>query len=107
MKFLLILLCLLWSLLTYASGEYFSKRYANTPRYYLIGCVTLSYALAQVGWLPALRLHNQLSALTVVWSLSALVCGVLIGVIAFGEHLSSCQQVGMFLGFIAMILMFA
>ena len=106
MKMFLLTLCMLWSLCAYALGEYFSKRWSLAPSVLMTFCVTGSYALAQIGWLPALRMHGQLSALTVVFSIGAIVCGILIGVWDFGEHVSYCQGVGMVLALVSMILMF-
>lgn len=105
MKFLYLALCLIWSLIAYSGGEYFSKRWADSPSFTLICCTVVSYATAQIGWLPALRMHGQLSALTTVWSVAAIACGVLIGILAFGEVLTGYQIAGLLLAAAAITLM--
>ena len=106
MKITLIVLCLIWSLCAYTAGEYLSKRWANNPSLLLALCVTGAYALSQFGWLPALRMHGQLSALTVIWAIAAIACGVAVGVFAFNEQISNTQIVGIVLAIISMVLMF-
>lgn len=93
-----------WSLLSYSLGEYWSKRWANEPCLFHTLMTVGSYAIAQIGWLPALRLHGSLSALTVAWSLAATVCGVLIGTLVFGETLVTRQIFGMILAVIATLM---
>lgn len=105
-QYALLLLCMAWSLVAYTGGEYFSKRWSLEPSVYMTCCVILSYASAQIGWLPALRMHGQLSVLTVIWSLAAIVCGILVGVVGFGESLTTQQIIGMVLAIAAMALMF-
>ena len=94
------------SLIFYSIGEYYSKLWSLGPNKIFFIIVLAAYAMSGVMWLPALRLHGQLSALSAVWScLSILVC-MGIGLLAFGESLSTRQIIGLILAIIASILTF-
>jgi multidrug transporter EmrE-like cation transporter len=98
----LSLVCL--SLVFYAAGEYGSKVWSLQPRWWLAAAVIFVYGLGGALWLPALRVHGQLAALSAVWScLSILVC-VAIGVWCFGEKLEPRQVIGLVLALVAVVL---
>lgn len=100
------------SLIFYALGEYYSKVWSLRPiwnssaAWCMAVIVVFCYALSGVAWLPALREHGQLSALSAVWScLSIMVC-VAIGTIIFKEELTARQIIGLILALLASILTF-
>lgn len=57
-------------------------------------------------WLPALREHGQLSALSAVWSCLSIIICILIGVCLFNEELTTRQIVGLILAIMASIITF-
>lgn len=100
----LLLICC--SLVFYAGGEYYSKVWSLRPSWSVAMLVTLLYAIGAVLWLPALREHGQLSALSAVWSCLSIVICVIIGVWCFGEELNVRQMIGLFLALVASVLAF-
>ena len=100
------LLLVAFSLIFYGVGEYYSKVWCLKPNWSLAILVTSLYAISGAMWLPALRQHGQLSALSAVWSsLSVIIC-VLLGVFLFHEQLSTRQIIGLVLALFAVILTF-
>ena len=99
-----LLICV--SLVFYTAGEYYSKVWSLNPSYWLVFLVTLNYSIGAVLWLPALRLHGQLSALSAVRSCLSIIICVVLGVFVFKEKLSSQQMVGVVLAIIASYLTF-
>jgi multidrug transporter EmrE-like cation transporter len=105
MNKLMALLLVGVSLIFYAFGEYYSKIWSLKPSLSTAVLTTILYAISAILWLPALREHGQLSALSAVWScLSVTIC-VIIGVYVFGETLTTCQIIGLALAFIATMMM--
>ena len=101
-----ILIGLILWLPFYSMGEYVSKLWADDQsRWWLIPVLMLCYCCGICGWLPALASHGQLSTLTVVFSLLALVAGVFVGVWAFGEVLQPRHYVGIALALLACLLL--
>ena len=99
---------ILWivlSALCFAVGEYFSKKFGLQPSLTLAACVLLSYNIGTLLWLPAIVQNNQLSIVGAMWSVMSLLATVLIGVLIFGEHLSTTAIIGILLGFISVFLL--
>jgi multidrug transporter EmrE-like cation transporter len=96
----------LCSLVFYSIGEYYSKLWSLGPSKIFFLIVLASYSMSGVMWLPALRLHGQLSALSAVWSCLSIIICILVGVLMFGEELSTRQVIGLVLAVAASILTF-
>lgn len=100
------------SLVFYSFGEYYSKVWSlrsvwNSPVAWAMAFVVIfCYAMSGVAWLPALREHGQLSALSAVWSCLSIIICVAIGTIIFKEHLTIRQVIGLILALIASALTF-
>jgi len=98
----LILVCV--SLFFYAGGEYFTKVWSLKPSWSLAVLATVLYTIGAILWLPALRQHGQISALSTVWSCLSIVVCVAIGVFGFSEELTMRQIIGIILALLATLL---
>ncbi len=108
MSFLLSIHYLVWLVLSavcFASGEYFSKKFALAPGMGYLGLIFLMYGLGVLAWLPALMQRNQLSIVGTIWSVLSLLATVLIGVLIFSEKLSVVGILGIVAAFVAIILL--
>lgn len=102
-KFLaLILVCI--SLFFYAGGEYVTKVWSLKPSWSLAILAIVLYMIGVILWLPALRQHGQISALSTVWSCLSIVVCVAIGVFGFNEELTLRQITGIILALLATLL---
>lgn len=110
MKFLLSINYIFWLLLSalfFATGEFFSKKFALAPKMTLVFLVLCAYTLGTLAWLPAILQKNQLSIVGVLWSVLSLLATVLIGVLLFGEKLSTAGWFGIFFGALSIVLLSA
>ena len=108
MKYLLSIHYLVWlvlSALFFAVGEFFSKKFALTPRLSIVIYILIMYILGTLVWLPAILQKNQLSIVGAIWSVMSLMATVLIGVLIFGEKLSAVGIIGIIIAFIAITLL--
>ncbi len=108
MNFLLSLHYGIWltaSVLFFAIGEFLSKKFALHPHAPDIIYILIVYTLGALAWLPALMQRNQLSIIGTMWSVSSLVTTVLIGIVLFGEKISTMSIAGIVVAFIAIILL--
>ena len=108
MNVLLAVPYIIWlvlSALCFAVGEYFSKKFGLAPGWLYVGCVLASYIMGTLFWLPAIIQNNQLSIVGAMWSVMSLLATVLIGVLIFGEHLSTLAIAGIVLGFVSVFLL--
>ncbi len=94
------------SLIFYTAGEYTSKLWSLKPSWSLFITTLIAYSTGASLWLPALREHGQLSALSAVWSCLSISICVGLGVFVFGEQLSPRQIAGLVLALLATILTF-
>lgn len=108
MKFLLSIHYLIWltlSALFFAGGEFFSKKFALNPRAIFVAYILLMYIIGTLAWLPAILQKNQLSIVGAIWSVLSLLATVLIGVLIFGERLSTIGILGVIAAFVAIVLL--
>ena len=108
MKFLLSINYIFWlvlSALFFAVGEFWSKKFAITPKVSYVILVVMIYALGTLAWLPAILQKNSLSIAGTIWSVMSLFATVLIGVLLFGEKLTAVGIVGMIVAVIAIVLL--
>jgi len=99
---------LIWLVLSaacFASGEYFSKKFALEPGTGYLGLIFLMYGLGVLAWLPALMQRNQLSIVGTIWSVLSLLATVLIGVLIFSERLSIVGVLGIIAAIVAIVLL--
>ena len=101
---IIALLLVLASLIFYAGGEYFTKVWTLKPTWPLAVLATALYTIGAILWLPALRQHGQLSALSTVWSCLSIIVCVAIGVWGFQEELTTRQIIGIILALLATLL---
>jgi len=97
---------MLGSLTAYAGGEWASKLWSLKPSLFMAAIVAATSTVSISCWLPALRMHGQLSALSAIWASGALIIGVLVGVLGFHEQLSSQQLIGVFLALLAIFMVY-
>jgi drug/metabolite transporter (DMT)-like permease len=95
---------MLSSMIFYSAGEYLSKLWSLNPSWLLFAAIYFIYPIGIICWLPALRMHGQLSALSTVWSVLAIITSVLMGVYLFGEVLETRQIIGIILAIVACFL---
>ena len=101
-KVWILLLC---SLVGYSLAEYWAKKWATAPRPLLAVAAACGYLVNVVFWLPALRQHQGLAVLSLIYGLAYCVVSVFIGVMLFQEPLSGRQELGIVLALIAIALM--
>ncbi|MCX6723082.1 MAG: hypothetical protein NT094_03360 [Candidatus Staskawiczbacteria bacterium] len=107
MKFFLSINYLVWLTLSavfFAIGEFMSKKFALNPKTMLAGILAV-YSLGVLAWLPAILQKNQLSIVGAIWSVLSLLTTVLIGLLVFGERLSSVGILGIITAVIAVALL--
>jgi len=93
------------SVLFFAAGEYFSKRWALSPSPNLFLLVIACYIASSTIWLPALFQKNQLAILGTIWILLGMIATVSIGLFLFGEKLSAVKMVGLGLALVSLALL--
>lgn len=96
---------LILSALLFASGEYFSKKFALSPSATFVILTLLSYAGSSLLWLPAILKTNQLALTGILWLLLAMIATVGMGVFMFGEPLLWYHWIGVIFGSLAIILL--
>jgi uncharacterized membrane protein (UPF0127 family)/multidrug transporter EmrE-like cation transporter len=105
MNFLSInyIIWLVLSALSFAVGEFLSKKFALDPKISYILLILTAYCIGTLFWLPAILQKNQLSIVGTMWSVMSLLATVLIGVVIFKEHLSRTIIIGIVLAFLAIV----
>lgn len=93
------------SMIGYALAEYWSKLWSLTPSWLLAYAAVFGYLINVAFWLPALREHQHLAVLSMIYSLAYCLVSVFIGVMLFHEALSLRQELGIVLALIAIGLM--
>jgi multidrug transporter EmrE-like cation transporter len=96
---------LLVSVLFFAAGEYFSKKWVLGPNTLLFLLVIIFYVAGSISWLPALMQRNQLAVLGTLWLLLGMIATVSIGLFLFGEKLSAVKVVGLGLALVSLVLL--
>ena len=96
---------LIFSALFFAFAEFLSKKFALTPKFSLAALVIVVDMCSTALWLPAMLQKNSLSITGTMWSILSLVLTVLIGILIFGEKLSTLNTIGIVVAFVAIILL--
>ena len=89
----------------FAGGEFLSKRFALNPGWSLLILFIVVDVISAMAWLPAIFERNQLSITGVIWSIVSLMATVLVGILVFNEKLTALQTIGLFMGFVAVVLL--
>lgn len=98
-----VFLIFIVSMIFYGLGEYFSKGFANTGSSKSVVFALLSYLAGAATWLPALKRFNSLSVLGTIWNVGYIIISIVLGVVVFGEVLTTLQIIGLILGIAAII----
>lgn len=107
MNILLFIPAIVWLLMSaafFATGEYLSKTWGISPSFKLALLVAFVYSIGSLLWLPALLHKNQLIIMGTIWTILATLSTIAIGFLIFHEKLTVLQWVGVFLSFVALIL---
>jgi multidrug transporter EmrE-like cation transporter len=96
---------LLLSVVFFAVGEYFSKKFALEPSLKFVLLILSAYILGTLAWLPAILQKNQLSVTGTIWSVLSVLATIGIGIFIFKEQLNLWQTIGIILAIIAVWLL--
>ncbi len=108
-KYLLSINYIIWLILSalfFAIGEFWSKKFALSPKFSYVALIIIIYSLGVLAWLPAILQKNSLSITGTIWSVLSLLTTILIGVLIFGEKLSLIGIAGIGVAFLAIILLY-
>jgi len=96
---------LLISLLFYAGGEFFSKKFAMHPRVSTVVLILFFYCLGALAWIVALYGKDELAIVGTTWAVLSAMVTVSIGVFIFGEKLNWMGFSGIILAIASIILL--
>lgn len=96
---------LAFSMACYTAGEVSSKLWAAKPAVALLVLMYASYVGSVTGWAMMLAERNELARMSTIWSLSAAIVSVLLGVAIFREHYSLEHWAGFGLALAAVYLL--
>ena len=96
---------LLLSVVFFAVGEYFSKKFALGPSLKFVLLILSAYILGTLAWLPAILQKNQLSITGTIWSVLSVLATIGIGIFIFKEHLNALQVTGLVFAITALALL--
>lgn len=95
----------LTAMVFYATGEIFSKKYANTGLWKFGTLAFIAYALVCLLWLPTLRIKNSLAIMRTIWDVLYAITGIMIGIMVFKEQLNNYNYLGLIFAIIAVVLL--
>lgn len=87
-------------------ADFFSKKYSLDGNWLFWIAALLSYVVANIFWLQAMRSGSGLVRGANIFSIGSAICATLLGYYFFHEKISAMQFVGVVLGVIAIILIF-
>jgi multidrug transporter EmrE-like cation transporter len=96
---------LLISMVFYAGGEFFSKKFALMPKVSFVIYLLIFYALGALAWIVALHGKDELSDVGAMWAVLSLLTTVAIGILIFKERLNAYGMVGLILAAAAIALL--
>jgi uncharacterized membrane protein len=94
---------LLFYLLFFTFGEYFSKKLALNPQWTYLVWAEITYIIGGLFWLPAIIQKNSISILSTILTVMSLVMALFIGVIIFKEQLTIIGIIGIVLAFLSVV----
>lgn len=104
-SFIPVWIWLILSALSFAAGEYASKKFALSPSGTSVLLTILLYAGSSLFWLPAILKTNQLALTGILWLLLAMIATVGMGVLMFGEPLLWYHWIGIIMAIFAIVLL--
>ena len=96
---------LLISMVFYAGGEFFSKKFAMSPKVSTVILILAFYSLGVLAWLAALWGKDELAVVGTTWAVLSLMVTVSIGIFIFGERLNWMGISGIILAVAAIVLL--
>jgi multidrug transporter EmrE-like cation transporter len=96
---------LLISMIFYAGGEFFSKKFALSPKVSSVIFLLLFYAFGALAWLVALHGKDELADVGATWAVLSMLVTVTIGIFIFKERLNIYGITGIFLAAAAIFLL--
>ncbi|MDD4901751.1 MAG: hypothetical protein PHE24_01310 [Patescibacteria group bacterium] len=96
---------LLISMVFYAGGEFFSKKFAMGPKVSILIVVLVFYSLNVLAWLAALWNKEELAIVGTTWAVLSVMVTISIGIFIFGERLNGYGIAGIIFGVVAIALL--
>ena len=95
----------LFGMAAYAAGEYLSKRYAMQPTWAFYWASIIAYVFTTFAWMPLILRTNTLAVTSTIWNIGYFIVSIALGVLVFGEKMSSTQIVGLVFAAVAVVLL--
>ncbi len=92
-------------MVAFAAGEYFSKLYANSPKFHMALAAFLCYISGTMTWLQIIKNNNQLIVMSIVWAIASILVSIAVGKFVFDEQLTTQQWIGVALSFVTIYLL--
>jgi multidrug transporter EmrE-like cation transporter len=96
---------LLLSMVFYAGGEFYSKKFALGPKPSFVAFLLIFYALGALAWIVALWNKDELADVGTMWAILSMLTTVSIGIFVFKEKLNAAGVIGVILAVVAIILL--
>ena len=96
---------LLISVVFYAAGEYYSKKWSEDSTHTNLALLLIAYMTGVCLWLPALKETRTLALTGMLWLLLSIITTIALGVAVFGEKLTVFNWIGVGLAIVACILL--
>jgi multidrug transporter EmrE-like cation transporter len=92
-------------MLSYAAGEYSSKRYAMTPSAWLYWQSVVCYSFGVFAWMPLIKQTNTLAITSTIWGCGCFVVSIVLAFAVFHERLTLTQIAGLVFAAVAIALL--
>ena len=87
-------------------ADIFSKEYSLHQTWWFWGLALLSYIIANIFWLSAIKNGSGLARGAILFSVGSAVVATIIGLLIYHEKTNAIQLVGMLLGLCSLVLIF-
>lgn len=91
----------LGALFLYVVGEFASKAWASSQSAQTGLLAFTAYAISNLCWLGIMAHTNKLTLMSTLWEVGCIVLAALVGVLFYGETLTTKQWIGYVLALIA------
>ena len=88
-------------------ADFFSKEYSLKGYWLYWGIAILSYVVANIFWLSAMKSGSGLIRGANIFSVGSAVCATVLGYYVFHEEITRIQIVGVIMGMCAIVLLFS
>ena len=103
------MVALLWFLFITVIGYFVSiyamKKYAICNKFEYLIISLLFYAVTMYSFYKTVKLGYGIGIVNIAYSVASILCGLVVGSLIFGEHISDHQKVGATLGIIGCVAM--